>query len=185
MFRELGIHHVITPFPLQTEYPVSRLFVDRWTDPDPAGITCGRFALRELRAEARPPAEPARAGDYDDLDERIEYEGAWSHDNQFYQSWQTSITYSNVPGDTLRFWFDGTAIVYVYTKAANRGMAQVSIDGRKMPPIDLYSAVTEWQAQKVFDKLAPGSHRIEVRVLEGKDPGSAGYYVDLDRFIVR
>ncbi len=68
--------------------------------------------------------------------------------------------------------------------ARNRGIADVWIDGAERKKIDLYSEETRWQQQTVFDGLEPGTHRIELRVIEEKDPKSSGRYVDVDRFVV-
>jgi hypothetical protein len=127
---------------------------------------------------------PAPPGSYDDKNERIEYLGSWLHDPQFAQTWAGTISYSPLPGDSLRFFFNGKAIAYVYTKAPNRGTAEVLIDRKMRARIDQYSAEIEWQAQTVFGGLEPGPHTIEIRVTKRKAPKSAGYFVDLDRFIV-
>ena len=68
MFGELGIHHLITPHPLQTEYPVTRLFVDRWTEP--TSIACGSFVLREFEGFSMYAARVVDMGD-PDADRRI------------------------------------------------------------------------------------------------------------------
>ncbi|HML17735.1 MAG TPA: hypothetical protein VK419_11945, partial [Bryobacteraceae bacterium] len=118
LFREIGIRHLITPLPVETEYPVVERFVAEWTAP--GGAKSGRYALRILLdqpvAKAR-DTSPAPAGSYDDVNPKIEYTGAWMHDPQFKQASGASITYSNQPGDSLRFFFAGRSITYVYTKA--------------------------------------------------------------------
>ncbi len=110
--------------------------------------------------------------------------GAWTQDRQFTDAAESSITYSNQAGDALRFAFDGSAITYVYTKAPNRGIAQVRIDGRVRAAVDLYSASVQWQAKTAIERLDPGVHMIEIQVTKRKDPASSDYFVDLDRFIV-
>lgn len=186
MFREPGIRHVIAPAALENCNLVMRRFLEQWTAP--TSVTSGHFVLRDVLATPIPELSektPAAAGTYDDLDPRIEYRGSWMSDCQFSQAAGGSITCSDVPGDALRFWFSGTAITYVYTRAANRGVAQIVIDGRTRASIDLYSHETQWQGQTVFGSLEPGPHTIEVRVMERKNPRSSNYYVDLDRFVVQ
>jgi hypothetical protein len=124
------------------------------------------------------------SGAYDDLDPEIKYTGTWLHDGQFAEPFGGSISYSRQPGDTARLTFSGGGITYFYTKALNRGIAQVSIDDAKVARINLYSEKTEWRAQTIFGGLKPGQHTIEVRVLGQKDPRSSESWVDLDRFLV-
>ena len=185
LFRQSGIRYLITPIPVETEYPVVQRFVAEWTAP--GGATSGRYHLRILLDQpvARPrDTSPATTGSYDDVDPRIEYTGAWMHDPQFKQASGASITYSNLPGDSARFFFSGRSIAYVYTKARNRGTAEVLIDGQVKARIDLFSPDTQWQRQTVFDGLEPGPHIIEVRATEQRNPASVDYFIDLDRFIV-
>ena len=73
--------------------------------------------------------QPFPPGVFDDLDGRIEYTGAWIHDNQFVEPLAKSVTYSAVPGDSLRFSFIGSGVTYIFTKASNRGIATILIDG--------------------------------------------------------
>ncbi len=128
--------------------------------------------------------KPAGTGRYDDMDQRIEYSPGWLHDVQFASASGGTITYSNRPGDTLRFLFDGTSIRYVYTTTFNRGTVEVVIDQKVRARLNLYSPETRWQQASVFQGLNPGPHTIELRVTDKKDPQSAGYFVDLDRLDV-
>jgi hypothetical protein len=185
LFRDLGIHYLLTPMPVATDYPVVQHFVELWTAS--SGISYGRFELRTLLpAPLGPPPNTiaATAGGYDDLDPKIEYTGVWLHDRQFAEPSSGSITYSTHAGDSARLFFDGRAIIYVYTKAFNRGTAEVVIDRHVKARIDEYSPITQWMQQAAFSGLKPGPHTIEIRVTEQKNPKSAGYFVDVDRLIV-
>ena len=184
MFRELGIKHVITPMPVSTDYPTVQYFVEHWTAP--TGVKSGSYALREVISS--PTSRDQRktaAGDgiYEDSDPKIEFNGAWSR-GRFSGASNGSLIFSDQPGGRLRLAFIGSAIAYVYTRAANRGLAEISIDGRARPALSLYSRSTQWQAETVFSDLGPGPHTIEIRVMGQKEPQSSGYYVDLDRFVV-
>lgn len=185
LFHELGIKHVITPVPPDSPFEVVRNFVNEWTAP--SGASCGIFELRNVlptRMERLRDVAPAGAGSYDDRDWRIEYTGAWLHDRQFKRASSGSITYSKIPGDSFHFYFSGTGIEYVYTKAPNRGIAEVWIDRKKRAEIDEYSEKIEWQQRSDFSDLAPGPHTIEVRVTGRRNARSADVYVDLDEFVV-
>ena len=123
-------------------------------------------------------------GHYDDQDQRVEYKGKWWPDQQFPKSSGQSITYSDKPGDTFRVAFTGSAITYVFTRALNRGIAEVRIDGGPPVRINQYSAPTLWQEKQRFGGLSSGAHTMEVRVSGDKDPASGGLFVDLDAFEV-
>jgi hypothetical protein len=124
------------------------------------------------------------SGAYDDLDPAIEYTGTWLHDRQFAEPFGGSITYSRQAGDTARLTFSGRSVTFFYTKALNRGIAQVSIDGADVAQINFYSEKTQWRAESTFGDLKPGRHIIEVRVLGQKDTRSSDSWVDLDRFLI-
>jgi hypothetical protein len=126
----------------------------------------------------------APPGVYDDWARWMLYRGAWMRDKQFAQAGSGTLTYSATPGDVVRFWFTGDRIVYVYTKALNRGIALVLVDGQERARLDLYSPDTQWQARSEFGNLGPGRHVIEIRVLDSVNPKSSDRYVDLDGFIV-
>jgi len=152
-----------------------------------AGCGCGR--PDEKAASKDVPARPAAAGPfvpgyYDDGDQRIEYKGKWWPDHQFPLSSGHSLTYSDKPGDTFRIAFTGSAITYVFTRALNRGFAEVRIDGGAPVRINQYSGPVMWQEKQRFGGLSPGAHTLEVRVSGDKDAKSGGVFVDLDAFEV-
>jgi hypothetical protein len=148
-----------------------------------AAAGCGRQAAPTERF-AQGTLATLAPGHYDDQDQRVEYKGKWWPDRQFPQSSGQSITYSDKPGDTFRIAFTGSAITYVFTKALNRGIAEVKIDGGPAVRINQYSASTQWQEKQRFGGLSPGAHTMEVRVSGDKDPASGGLFVDLDAFDV-
>jgi hypothetical protein len=186
VFQELGIHHVIAPLTREADFPVVQYFLQRWTAP--TGVTSGHFGLFDIVPMPVPKSHdnvPAPPGEYDDLDPRIDYTGTWFHDYQFPQTSRGSVTYSNVPGNTIQFSFTGTSITYIYTRAFNRGIARVAIDGHGRAFINLYSREIQWQARSVFSGLDEGTHTIEIGVTQQKSQDSSGRYVDLDGFIVK
>jgi hypothetical protein len=80
--------------------------------------------------------------------------------------------------------FKGKALTYVYTKAENRGMASVTVDGVDQGTVDLYSAKTEWQSQTRFCCFAAGRHVAVVRLTGRADKRSKGTFIDVDSFTV-
>ena len=127
---------------------------------------------------------PIGRGSYDDVDPRIGFTGAWLTDRQFAKTANGTIAYSNTPGNLFRITFDGTRVTWVYTKAQNRGLAQVMIDGAPRTTVDLYSPNPEWQSRTIFDRLSAGRHVLEVRVSGRKNSASQDCYVDVDSIIV-
>jgi hypothetical protein len=188
VLRDLGIRRLIAPVPVerwQTPYPSVDNFLDDWTEL--SGAPINGFGVLKIRTTPLHPdhnREPAPPGAYDDWARWMLYRGAWMRDRQFSQASTGTLTYSDTPGDWIRFWFTGRRIVYVYTKALNRGIAQVLIDGEERARLDLYSPDTQWQARSEFGNLAPGRHVIEILVLDSANPKSSDRYVDLDGFIV-
>ena len=90
------------------------------------------------------------------------------------------MSYSNDPGASARFEFDGTAFEYVYTKAFNRGLALVTIDGVERGIVDLYARPIQWQATTAFGGLMPGHHTVEIQVLGRRNSVSSSSYIDID-----
>jgi len=186
ILQRLGIRHIVAPVSLESSLPLIETFLRQWAEPSGLRATrMGLFSLRNTPVSNPRDTAPFPPGAYDDQDSRIEYNGAWIHDHQFAAASHGSITYCDVPGAFVRLKFVGSAITYVFTKALNRGTGQVLIDGVERARIDMYSAKTEWRAERSFNELVPGQHVFEVRVLNEKNPDSSGTYVDLDAIIVR
>ncbi len=186
ILRQRDIRYIVAPVSLKTRSPLLDTFLREWAEPE--GITSGRlgvFRRREAALVIQRELPPFPPGAFDDLDDRIEYTGAWIHDRQFLQASAGSITYADVPGASLRFSFIGDSVTYMFTRARNRGNAVVLIDGNERARIDSYSRITAWRSERSFDGLGAGKHSFELRVLGHGRPGSSGAYVDLDGIIVR
>jgi len=125
-----------------------------------------------------------QAGLYDDLDPAILFDGPWIRDQSFDQAFAHTLTYTNSPGSSVRFAFQGGLLSYIYTKAANRGMADVAIDGVHRGTVDLYSAQTAWHRVSMF-KAGPGRHLAVITALPDKNPRSVDRYIDVDGFEVQ
>ena len=121
---------------------------------------------------------------YDNMDSSIRYAGAWIFD-KFKEATNGTIAYSNNPGDSFSFQFQGSEIRWVYTRAFNRGMAVVSIDGKEKETVDLYSPGIHWQSWTTLSGLDDGRHVLEVRILEDKHPYATDRYVDVDQILIK
>ncbi len=136
---------------------------------------------------AQPPAQPvivATPGFLDDFDPAIVYHGDWDHDRSFAQPVGHTVSYTDIPGAEILLAFEGKALTYVFTRAPNRGIAAVTIDGVDRGVVDLFSPKIEWQSLQRYCCFGPGRHVAVVRVTGGHDPQSTGRFVDLDGFQV-
>ena len=123
-------------------------------------------------------------GIYDDFDPALGFDRAWIRNKDWAQAQSHTVTFANLPGAQVRFAFEGGLLSYIYTKAADRGMADVAIDGVRQGAVDLYSPQTKWQSRTIF-KLARGRHLAVITVLADKNPKSSGGFVDVDGFEVQ
>jgi hypothetical protein len=135
--------------------------------------------------DAVPTPQPAAPpGRYDDPDSRICLHAAWTRDTQFPDADQHTLTYSNIPGASASLAFNGTAITYVHTRASNRGIAEVFVDGRLKDRADLYSPNTIWRSRARYECLGAGAHVIQIRVTGERNSHACDSFVDLDALIV-
>ncbi len=146
-------------------------FLERWTVPGPRNGTW-RVAILATKPNDLPQPDPLKNGAHDDTDPAIRYRGAWRRDVQFAEAAHHTLVYSNEPGATARFEFEGTAFTWIHTRAGNRGRAAISIDGGSPIEVDLHSAETKWR-QRLRFSVAPGHHAVEIRVLDSR-------YADID-----
>jgi hypothetical protein len=81
--------------------------------------------------------------------------------------------------------FTGTDVGWVAVRGADRGTADVYLDGVLVATVDLYNAALQgrrivWEAHDLSD----GLHTVEIVVGPDKNPASAGFRVDVDAFAV-
>jgi hypothetical protein len=126
----------------------------------------------------------AAAGTYDDPDSRVCLQAAWTRDTQFQEAVEHTLTYSNIPGASATFAFHGNAITYVFTRASNRGIADVFVDGRLKDRVDLYSPETIWKSRSRYECAGAGAHVIQIRITGERNARACDSFVDLDALIV-
>jgi len=124
-------------------------------------------------------------GTYDDYDPAISFHRVWSHDRNFAEPYGHTVSYTDTLGASVSIAFEGQSLTYVFTKAPNRGMASVIIDGSTPQTIDLYARDPAWQSAQTFCCFGPGRHSAVIAVTGQKNPKSTGTYIDLDSFVVR
>ncbi|HEX4277793.1 MAG TPA: hypothetical protein VHZ74_20705, partial [Bryobacteraceae bacterium] len=130
------------------------------------------------------PRPPHLSGGFDDTSLDIEYSGLWTS-ARLPGAANGTLSFSNVVGSAARLSFKGTEITWVCSKAFNRGIAEVRVDGVSQGEVDLYSPKIEWQSRRIYGNLAPGRHTFEVIATGRKRAAATDRYVDVDALIVR
>ncbi|HYP07734.1 MAG TPA: hypothetical protein VER03_15985, partial [Bryobacteraceae bacterium] len=124
-------------------------------------------------------------GTYDDNDPRLSYIGNWDpFRERFPQAHAQTVSFSHRKDAEVRFEFEGSAFVYGYTKAFNRGRAEVWIDNQRAGVLDQYSPEVKWQSTQRYRMSEPGRHAVAIRVMGEKDAKSEAVFVDFDFFVV-
>jgi hypothetical protein len=144
---------------------------------------CSQYAIRraaEGYSDRRLSLISVRKGVYDDTDPAILYTGGWFAENQFHDAEGGTSTYSNEPGASFRLAFHGRRITWGYAKAPNRGQVEIRVDGAKSAVLDLYAPAVEWKVRWSSGDLSDGEHVLEVRLLDQRNPASAGRFMDVD-----
>ncbi len=137
----------------------------------------------ETKLEMSPPALVS-PGTYDDFDPALRFRGAWTRSKGFVGPYRRSVSYTFSPAAEVLFAFEGSELTYVFTKAFNRGIANLEIDG--VPhEIDLFAPVPEWQSRLDFCCLGQGPHLAVLKATGRKSEESKDVYIDLDAFIAR
>lgn len=142
----------------------------------------GTFRPSDCGPSEIPP--PQLTGTFDDTSPDIEYNGVWTHAS-FPMATGGSLSFSNLAQSTAAVTFEGTAITWVYTKAFNRGISEVKIDGISRGELDQYSPGTHWQSRVDYSGLPQGRHTLEITVTGRKQSAATDGYVDVDGFIVQ
>ncbi len=143
----------------------------------------GNWAIYRLRPAGAPPDRRYRPpGLYDDLTRGVRLNGIWIRDKQFADAYQGTLVYCNEPPCQAELDFDGSAVTLIYTRALNRGQAEILIDGAPVATLDAYSPQTLWQQRARFAAPFKGRHTLTIRVLGRRSPASQGVYIDIDGF---
>ncbi len=137
-------------------------------------------ACRSAAADPLNPLVTAGPGQYDDFDPAILLRGDWDRNDEFEQAWHHTVSFTDIAGAEVRFAFEGSTLEYVFTKAPNRGIAAITIDGIDKGRVDLYSPTVEWQSRARYELLGPGRHVLVIRVTGESHPGASGKFVDVD-----
>ena len=187
ILHEYGINLVVAPLPdsgIAIATTPAETFLKECTVPE---STSGKFyagRLKDACSIGLDAGSPVPAGEYDDFHTAIRYAGLWTH-GRFVNASHGTVTYSNAPGAEVIFPFTGTDIVYIYTKAPNRGIAEIVLDEMIQGGLDLYSSSVEWKSTYQIRSSGTGAHTLKIRVTGRKNSAATDSYVDIDGFVVR
>ncbi|MDR3700177.1 MAG: bifunctional glycosyltransferase family 2/GtrA family protein [Candidatus Sulfopaludibacter sp.] len=145
------------------------------------GVFLAKANGRCLEVPAAPPVTP---GTYDDFDPALRFHGKWVHSDEFPAAWQRTVSYTNTKGAQAALIFDGQGLTYVFTRAPNRGFAELLIDGVSRGVLDLYAPEAQWQSRYRVCCLAPGRHIAVIRALGQARKEATGRFADVDELVV-
>jgi hypothetical protein len=95
-----------------------------------------------------------------------------------------NVRFSGTAGATATYTFSGNTVAWVSTRGANRGIAQVRLDGVLVATVNLFSATsTPRTIVYATSGLAAGTHTLQVRATGTHGAGSTGNRVDIDAFL--
>lgn len=109
--------------------------------------------------------------------------GTWTYANNLAGRTEGTTTWSNIPNRYATFTFKGSSLKWYYTKAYNRGYADVIIDGVPRSRVDLYAPGVVYQQYTEYTNLGSGIHTIHIIVTGEKNPSSSDTFVDIDQFV--
>jgi hypothetical protein len=121
---------------------------------------------------------------HQETDPAIVYSSGWFQRSHSF-AMHGALRATSAANKSARYTFTGKSVAWVATRGADRGFAQVFIDGVLVQTVDLYSPTLQGR-RIVFAaiNLAPGQHTIEIRTLGAGNPSGSGTRVDLDAILV-
>ncbi|OCT10776.1 hypothetical protein A8709_23370 [Paenibacillus pectinilyticus] len=113
---------------------------------------------------------------------QFNYVGSWSYFGSQSGAYQTDNHYSNTANNYFQVAFNGTKIQWYGAKAANVGIAAVSIDGGAEINVDQYASTrSDNVLLYTSPTLTSGPHTLKVRVTGTKNASSSGTFITADR----
>jgi hypothetical protein len=175
-------------------------FVERWNQDTPGSIVTWQVARTYCRPNGSHTIQIAVVGNgFVDLDAfAVDAQGSWAnHDNMpptvsysgggwthqccpWPSAYNGSVSWSKTSGNYAeKAGLNGHLIRYRFTKASNRGIANVSIDNVSRGQVDLYSSGTQWQ-QTITFYASTATHTFRTTVSGQKNGSANDYFVDVD-----
>jgi len=119
---------------------------------------------------------------YEQTEPGLVYTGAWSTTTDGSAS-GSSFGFANSSGASVSVTFEGTYLAWIAKKAPVYGKAEVTLDGRSLGTIDLYSASIGWQ-EKVWGSgtLKSGLHTVTIAWTGTKNTAATDTNISVDAF---
>ncbi|QRK11513.1 hypothetical protein JQX13_16415 [Archangium violaceum] len=132
-------------------------------------------------------AGAAQAGGvYDDTYSYWLYSNGWAlfAGGPYSDAYNGTLHLTQIPGSVATFTcLDSQAFQFFYTKAYNRGMFEVYLNGVKIGTYDGYSETLQRKTHLVpggYYVGYRGNFNVTIKTLDAKNPASSGYFVDVD-----
>jgi len=121
----------------------------------------------------------------DERHQSVRYEGAWIPASGGGMGFGAGTRYTSEPGAATELAFEGDSVTWLTRTSPASAFAEVSIDGRVVATVDLYSP-TNFHQQPVFreDFGAIGWHTIRIVNTGNANPASSNVHVHSDGFRV-
>jgi hypothetical protein len=114
----------------------------------------------------------------------LSWTGRWSRTTSG-SPYGGSLRYAGAAGRSVKTTFTGNAIAWVSTLGADRGKAEIWLDGKRVTTLSLYSRTTAKRRIAWTKSFATSArHTLVIKVLGKKAPASRGTRVDVDAFLV-
>jgi len=107
------------------------------------------------------------------------YGGPWSY---VIDSTHGNRMQSQTPGSSVRFTFYGTSAAFNYLASANRGIAELTLDGKIKADLDMYGPGEV--RTRTFANLAPGVHTLTITVSGRKNSVATNDVVGVNSFVL-
>ena len=138
-----------------------------------------------IKNEPQPPtSNTLNLGTYQEDNAAFVYTGTW-RDRTSNDYDNNALKISTAANSAVEFEFNGTSFEWYGTKANNRGIATVYIDGKEVKSVDAYDASTAFtQLLYKSDALSSGTHTVKIVTSGSKNKLSSSIQIDLDKIII-
>lgn len=192
MFLAVGCNDLVgatTSVEGTTDTAVQSTTTDTVSTPATGGATA-----QPTTTGAAPSAEPTTTTTlmspalalYEETDPNLTWTGDWRYDSyDFYSGGRAALT--ETAGSSVTINFSGTSIAWLGIPWESYGMARVTLDGGALVAlVDCYDPANVLESKVLWESgsLAGGSHTLTIECTNSKNPGSMGYWIDVDAFSV-
>ena len=137
-----------------------------------------------LTAHVTSPTDTLNPGTYQEDNAAFVYTSTW-RDRTSNDYDNNALKISTAANSAVEFEFNGTYFEWYGTKANNRGIATVYIDGKEVKSVDAYDASTAFtQLLYKSDILSSGTHTVKIVTSGSKNKLSSSIQIDLDKIII-